>query len=997
MTKGTDDSTLAFDAQQSAGALAGDVDVFINDSDCAVLQVEGLECVPFSRATEKDDKELFSTTTWDVAVPDAGLVDFDGHPSDEQLEQARLLERISIFFLRRLDEAFPSDHVARREGAYPCLFKFATDMVALADADRLPLWSPAWEQDTIETLKAAYKPHLHVIDVNLLGNMGDNLIDIVRGDREPIEVGMKDEMLSTFYSNSIGMKEHTAYLARLLKQIVHRYPHLDILEVGAGTGGATKQVFHEIGHRFSTYTFTDVSSGFFDTAQGVFAPWLDKMAFKVLDISQDPSAQGFAERSYDVVIASAVLHATTVLPETMQNVRRLLKPGGFLVVLELLAIDVARMGATFGPFPGWWLGADEGRELSPCINLPEWDALLRSTGFSGCDTVTQVRNGPVMPMFVFVSQAVDERVEFLREPLSSSTALFSGSSQRDGEDVVLLGGGSLKTSRLVGQLRPMLRQQWHDGNIRSARSWADLASLPVSSGTTVLSLVELDGPTFRDLDAGRWEVLKSLLQEARTILWVSQGRRASNPYANMLVGLLRGAKKELPALDMQFFDVEGERPVEARVLAEQLLRLKAGALWQSGRDGHRPLLTTLEPEVVSAADGQLLIPRVKPSREMNNRYNSMRRPIFATAKDGHENSNIAVTWGADAPVHQESMPEEDEAHHIQVSHSLHSAIRVSAVGSGYLHLVLGRHSYSGRQVVALSTKHALLSCPADELSLPVEVPIGSEADFILRTAYHLLINLFFQGLAEGSTILIHEPDTIFASLVGEEARRQNLNIKITTTSASAEPGWLMLHSRAPSRAIRALGVSKADVFLDFSPENSSPRSIGDRIRAHLPTHCRRETLTTMFSPQTSWIPRSGSPQIQEIRAKLEASVANTLSQPQVLDGANVSSVPLPSLLANDSAEEQIVADETPQAVIAWPSSASDVAIQVRPVDAQVGFSGEKTYWLAGLSGGLGLLLCEWMVAHGARFVVISSRAPRIEEAWLDKMRGLGAVVKVLSL
>jgi hybrid polyketide synthase/nonribosomal peptide synthetase ACE1 len=303
---------LPFDAQQSTGVMVGDVDVFFDGSQCAMLQIEGLECVPFSRATEKDDKGLFSTTVWDVATPDAGLVAYDGELTEDRLQLASLLERTSIFFLRQLDAAFPSHHPARREGPYTSLFEFATRILSLSRENKLPFWSPGWADDLPDTLAVACEPYSHVIDMKLLREIGENLIDIVRGDKQAIEVGMKDGMLSEFYSDGMGMQENTAYLARLVKQIAHRYPHMNILEVGAGTGGVTKRIFQETRHRFASYNFTDISSGFFEAARQVpqFEPCLSKMNFEVLDISKDPCQQGFTEHSYDLIIASAVIHAS---------------------------------------------------------------------------------------------------------------------------------------------------------------------------------------------------------------------------------------------------------------------------------------------------------------------------------------------------------------------------------------------------------------------------------------------------------------------------------------------------------------------------------------------------------------------------------------------------------------------------------------------------------------------------------------------------------------
>lgn len=256
---------------------------------------------------------MFMETIWDVAMPSAEQVTHDGHPATEQLQLARLLERMAIFFLQRLDLEIGQNHPARAIGPYKHYFAFASHTLARARNGDLPLWSPNWEHDSSDELARAYEHYLHVADVKLLKTFGEHIIEIVTGQTQAIEIGMEDAMLSRYYEHALGFQEHTKFLARLVKQIVHRYPQMNILEVGAGTGGATKGVFREVGQTFASYTYTDISSGFFETAKTVFATRLDKMIFKVLDNSKDTRQQGFEEHAYDLIIASAVLHASQYL------------------------------------------------------------------------------------------------------------------------------------------------------------------------------------------------------------------------------------------------------------------------------------------------------------------------------------------------------------------------------------------------------------------------------------------------------------------------------------------------------------------------------------------------------------------------------------------------------------------------------------------------------------------------------------------------------------
>lgn len=85
-----------------------------------------------------------------------------------------------------------------------------------------------------------------------------------------------------------------------------------------------------IGNAYDSYTFTDISSGFFPSATAKFSTFANRMVYKVLDVEKEPATQDFAEHSYDIIIAANVLHATGSLKTTLRNTQSLLKPGGYL-------------------------------------------------------------------------------------------------------------------------------------------------------------------------------------------------------------------------------------------------------------------------------------------------------------------------------------------------------------------------------------------------------------------------------------------------------------------------------------------------------------------------------------------------------------------------------------------------------------------------------------------------------------------------------------------
>lgn len=62
--------------------------------------------------------------------------------------------------------------------------------------------------------------------------VGDNLPAVIRKDTTILEHMTKEGVLNDYYSNALGLPEYSAYLARMVQQIAHRYPHMKLLEIG---------------------------------------------------------------------------------------------------------------------------------------------------------------------------------------------------------------------------------------------------------------------------------------------------------------------------------------------------------------------------------------------------------------------------------------------------------------------------------------------------------------------------------------------------------------------------------------------------------------------------------------------------------------------------------------------------------------------------------------------------------------------------------------------
>lgn len=935
--------------------------------DHAMIRVQGLECVPFSRQTAKDDGEAFSNIVWNFLDPDVQAITRDHHSKlPSSLELAGLLERVAGFYLRSLEKEVPESHPSRYEAPYKGLLQYASNISSQSCATRSQLTQAHWDHDTAEVLAAVCEPYADSIDMKLVFDYGKNLASSIMGENTAGDVS---GLMQEWYRNGFGVKDSTTHLARVLKQIVHRYPQMHVLEVGPEAGAATNAILTEIGPKFASYTVAASTENSFDPEQALPDTYKAKVAPKVLNLAKNPRDQGFTERSFDVVVASLIMHQSSEFEQSLRNARRLLKPGGQLIVLELQPSLPYFLSVVFGAYSHQWFNAEEGKTSFPAITLLEWDSLLRKTGFSGIDTSTVEQPGIGVPLSIFVSQAMDEKIAFLREPLSTSFPISS--PEPTIQDLLILGGNSLKTARLVSQLSTVLKE--HCGSLRTAHSMGFVDN--ISPKTIILSLTDLDASEFKQLDELKWDALKKIVSHTGTLVWVTHGRLADNPHANMMLGLLRGAARDNSTLDYLLLDVEEADRMDHNVIAEAILRHKAASQWRESEN----LSYSVESELVMDKTGRFLVPRLMMNEKMNDRYNSNWREIREPARPGLDNIAISTSESGWDVVLEPLSPRRGVQ--MRATHSLLSPIRVA--GSGCMYVSLSSDVLSGDKVISLSSKNNSVICPQEELSVPVKVPTGSEARLLWLTAHYLLASSILKGLSEDDQVLVHEPSLEFSIAIAEEASMLGVEVTFTTTNNDTPDKWIVIHPFSSEQsALVGLADENFSIFVDMTPRQET-ESVADLVATALPAHCRKESLKSLFGNK-SWIPKAT--QKKEIQRRLLRAVSWASG---MLTGSHCEG--MTSLAINVLPET--VGQLEPFAVIEW-DTVSEVSVKVQPVDTLVSFSDKKTYWLVGLTGGLGLSLCEWMVRRGARYFVISSRKPNVESAWVDGMHKKGVTVKL---
>jgi acyl transferase domain-containing protein/NADPH:quinone reductase-like Zn-dependent oxidoreductase/NAD(P)-dependent dehydrogenase (short-subunit alcohol dehydrogenase family)/SAM-dependent methyltransferase/acyl carrier protein len=215
---------------------------------------------------------------------------------------------------------------------------------------------------------------------------GSRLGEALTGQADPLQLLFPGGDLTSaeqLYEHSPSAQTLNHLVRETIEAAVKAWPAgrtLRVLEVGAGTGATTAHALPALRADRTDYLFSDLSPLFLARAKAKFAdfPFVN---FQLLDLEQDPSAQGLRPNSFDIIIASNVIHATVDLSRTLKNVRRLLASGGWLLMLEVTRPQ-RWFDVTFGLTDGWWrFGDHDLRTRCPLLSRTKWRHLLQQTGF----------------------------------------------------------------------------------------------------------------------------------------------------------------------------------------------------------------------------------------------------------------------------------------------------------------------------------------------------------------------------------------------------------------------------------------------------------------------------------------------------------------------------------------------------------------------------------------------------------------------------------------
>jgi len=259
-----------------------------------------------------------------------------------------------------------------------------------------------------------------------LRRSGDLLEDVLTGRVSPLETlfpGGSFDLADTLYAHTSEARYNNAIATSVARSAVRGWGakrNVRVLEVGAGTGGTTSAVIRALPSNQTEYWFTDVSELFLRRARHSFAEF-PFVRFGHFDLDREPGEQGMPVGYFDVLVAANVLHASRNLPNALDRVRRLLAPGGILLLIET-TVHQTCFDMSLGLIEGWQHFEDFERADDPLLSRERWREVLEKCGFE---------NTMVLPEESSLANSMGQNVILARRDFASRHSSEHVAESRD--------------------------------------------------------------------------------------------------------------------------------------------------------------------------------------------------------------------------------------------------------------------------------------------------------------------------------------------------------------------------------------------------------------------------------------------------------------------------------------------------------------------------------------------------------------------------------------
>ncbi|CAG7929919.1 unnamed protein product [Penicillium olsonii] len=433
---------------------------------------------------------------------------------------------------------------------------------------------------------------------SLYTTVAGDLLGILSGAVDPPETSNGAGKMRDLYHEDLGESQCIKHFGAYINLLTHSNPRMKIIEIGADSGSMTDVMIRLLGgteegadRKYAHWDFTNSSNSVFASAENRFASEASSMSFKQLSIEKDPKAHGFDCGTYDVVVAGLVLHAASDLKKALCNARKLLKPGGKLMMYEILTSGF-RSTFVYGLFEGWWSSSEPYGTAGSCVDKQQWNKLLIETGFSGLDLVFPDFDDSIShECGMIVSTAVEKSS---RDPQGLEFEIIYNQAEPAQQEL---------TDHIVEDLKSLSMSSVRCSSVQEAVEYQPSGPL------FRIVLLELETPVLSEIEPELFGQLQTLLSTTNQMLWINQGggKFPMQPHSRLVEGMLRVLKTENSTRKHHLLSLEPHDSLTRGQLDHIMTLVKLLV----SPAGNTPDMEYIEHE------GYLNVPRILPSRQLN--------------------------------------------------------------------------------------------------------------------------------------------------------------------------------------------------------------------------------------------------------------------------------------------------------------------------------------------------------------------------------------------
>ncbi|KAL2859922.1 putative polyketide synthase [Aspergillus lucknowensis] len=947
--------------------------------DGPVLSMTGLRCKYIgsksSESTTKQTERIAYKLAW---KPDLDLLTGDNiltllcahgdEPTSDQIDES---EAAALDYAQkaivRLEQTNPNELRPSKKRALSALVATARKSQANHSRTR----SAHNVNDNEAVLLSPQGKQLSIIGPSLPGILGDQTSSAMPSDAH--WAAYWDSLLSTpVYQNA----------AELLSVMSYKNPMMSVLEVEAGEGRASLRFLQSISDagqnipRCGQYTVATRDADQIQSATNRLSTWSEWIKFKNLDLDKDPESQGFARGSSDIILIPYGLHTVESVHSALKALYTLLRPGGYLVMINPLTgrlqLPNAMIFATLS---------------QSCLNILE---------HSDSDLVEALKKAGLS------TAGIDSNPDRTR-PIIARKDVGLGNSRSTHVLLIREDGDS---GVCLSHLHDLLESSGYMVEVKSI-AHANVA------GKCCLVLSELKYSVLGLLDEVRLQKVKNMLQEASAILWVTRGGVAGSTYpeSSLITGLTRTARSESGVDPIVTLDLNGENPLDPIRAAQVIHHLFRERIIRGG--------SMRGDSEYAEQDGMLLIPRVVEDALSDGRLASL-HDAYTICDQAFHSSAQPMRIKSD-PVQSELVYFVEDTHavetpddKIRISVQAMSLSRSDVLGwaegaciaSGWSGIVqsVGKtvHDFSvGDRVACLGEKavsNVFEAKPTAFQKIPPQASFESAAALPVAycMAYYAIHHL--AHAISSDTVLIHGAAGIVGIAVAEICRVGGANAVLVIETEDdrltlmklgfPEHTTLLKNNESfPKDLTRMIGHKVVDVIINCDDDAGSldrlwqfgadsyrivqfcgPNTT-NRARWEVP-NTESGVMFATISPDT----------IRRLKSHIRDEVWNrvgSLFREGKIRGHSPQTYSVPQI---STAMDTSLLAETGTEFIVLRAGADDYVKFRQPKLPNSLFQADASYMLVGGLGGIGRATALWMSERGARNIIFINRSGLTRES-----------------